>query len=1641
MATNLSSLIVHLGADTASFQSDLGRASVIAEREADKMKSALAGVAGALGVGISAGAFTHWISGAIDVQDEASKMAQKIGIATESIAGLTLAAQQSGVGQEKFQAGMVKLARSASDATMGLKTQAIAFDAIGVSVKDASGHLKGTELLLGEVADKMASYEDSAQKTAIATQLFGRAGAELIPLLNGGSDALERYKKMADDFGLTIGGKVAKDSERFNDAIEQLGFVSKGVANQIATSLAPALADLAEKAVKFFTSDRWKRWLDDVKSGAKAVADHIDDIIRALKLLGEIAVTVFEAKLLYYSARYIVNLSLMLAGTKSLIAAQAAWGATTAASFGDARKSIGLLGISLGVVGSAVVGWKIGEYLRDQFLEARLAGIAFVDGSLVAWERLKQGVAIIWEGIKAAGIGALNSLREGLATIVGKYADAAGKLPDFLGGEGMEAKFRSIAESIKPTTSAADGFREAVAKINADADKSVAGIHRLTGDMADYEIAAAAAAKQTDKTKEAAEALAQAPGLVDGEGAKKAAKEFAKLQDQIITGQQRIDDLGSSFVEFVDPMDATMAKFRDQIIDVGRAAEEQQAKIQALRDTGVAGSAEAADAAQVELQNSIAGAVQNAIAARNLNVEAIKRERDVTGRYIEDLADEAKLIGLSSTQQRIESTVLRALTEAKKANLAAGKELIKVDEARIRQQATLNEALRLAASVNQKSPFFEMIDQANELGDALKEGLAAGLDPALLKPLQDAMGKLNSQIKIDTIGSYKALLGAAQTFTKEGSSGFQKIEKAMAALSIIQDIIALKAAVTAVLSQGNAPPPMSFAAMAAMAAAVAPLLASIGLTLASFGGGGADTTAADRQAKQGTGTVLGDMDAKSESIANAVEITADATSELVGLNRGMLNALLALQDAIGGASNQIARGAASANFGSEPGVGLAPGFIIQIGYALDGGSGDWANLFHNDPELVDQGVQLLGGSIADILNGVVAIAYQEFETGHGLLGGIFSSPDHDTLTGDISEELNRQFQLIIGSIVDTVSAAAEALGIPLEDIENRIAQFEIEAQKISLKDLDADEQQKELEAVFGAIFDGLAGAVVPFIAQFQQVGEGLGETLVRIATEVQVAQEAFAQLGLAVDETDPERFAQIADSLIQTAGGLEEFIEGFTNFVDRFAPGAHQVEVQGTALASAFEQAGLTLPATAAGMWALMQSLDATTEAGQQQIATLIRLADAAGAYYDALEQLAASQVDYATLIAGLAAEGQGVSTVSPLAAARIEVEKWMQETILRANELARAAGLQGIAEQDLILIRKVAEGRILEAIAAIEDASRDLVSQIWGDASAAGDAADSASASVERFGDAMTSAAQAAQSAAQLLLGELSPLNDQQKLQYAIDAYQRGVVDKEDVLEIGRRLYGTASQYTDLFNLLQNLRGGIPDAAVGGFGRDAQDALDRADPAEEARSRNAAAQQLAQNIASLAFAQPGSSYADIAGNIGGFSLGDLAEQLGVSQQGLIDYLDILKAQESAVPDTIVEQTNRIVAAIYDVAGMNAPGAVAPGDAALLGPVDVATPGQPVLADYYAPPAEPRPLPVPPLRGGGSGGGGGEMPLQPKDLGRVETSLDAVAGLLQRILDSAQQGDTAIVAAVREVATTIGDGRDYAAATRPRNTR
>ena len=245
MAGSLGSLVVSLTAETAQFTAALSKASYTAERNFKQISSFAKTAAGALAAFYSAQGITTFIKSQIDAQDALNDMAERTGIAVDQLSKLSYAAKLSDVEVGTLQNGIIRLSKGMVEASNNTGTARNAFAALGVSVKNSDGSLKTNLEVLNQLADSFSSYADGANKSALAVEIFGKAGAELIPLLNQGSEGL---KAMGDELAV-LGGVVtaeaAKNAGIFNDNLDKLTITGASFGRSIANEIMPYLNQLA----------------------------------------------------------------------------------------------------------------------------------------------------------------------------------------------------------------------------------------------------------------------------------------------------------------------------------------------------------------------------------------------------------------------------------------------------------------------------------------------------------------------------------------------------------------------------------------------------------------------------------------------------------------------------------------------------------------------------------------------------------------------------------------------------------------------------------------------------------------------------------------------------------------------------------------------------------------------------------------------------------------------------------------------------------------------------------------------------------------------------------------------------------------------------------------------------------------------------------------------------------------------------------------------------------------------------------------------------------------------------------------------------------------------------------------------------
>lgn len=213
---------------------------------------ALAKSVGALAVLAGVAAFGSWIKSAIDATDAASDLSQKTGIAIKDLAGLELAYQMGGLEADALTSTQSKLSKALVDGSEGLEK-------LGIKARNLDGSLKSNKQVMYELADRFAGMEDGAQKTALAMSIFGKSGADMIPMLNGGSEGMRELDEMASKLGLTLSDEAVEQAGAFNDTLDLLMLGGQGVARGIAAELLPTLSSLAGSFLTAMTEgDRLK---------------------------------------------------------------------------------------------------------------------------------------------------------------------------------------------------------------------------------------------------------------------------------------------------------------------------------------------------------------------------------------------------------------------------------------------------------------------------------------------------------------------------------------------------------------------------------------------------------------------------------------------------------------------------------------------------------------------------------------------------------------------------------------------------------------------------------------------------------------------------------------------------------------------------------------------------------------------------------------------------------------------------------------------------------------------------------------------------------------------------------------------------------------------------------------------------------------------------------------------------------------------------------------------------------------------------------------------------------------------------------------------------------------------------------------
>ena len=227
----------------------------------------------ALGAGAVAGgaALFGMATKAAESTDRIDKLSQKIGISRQGFQEWDFILSQSGTSIEKMQVGMKTMVQRMDESIAGTGKGAEAFNKLGIEVTDLNGNLKSQEQVFEETVKKMQEMPEGAEKSQLAFEMFGKAGLELMPLLNSTGGSVDELKQKANDLGLVLSDDAIDAGVQFTDTMDQM----KRSLGAMGTEIGVAVMPIVQAAADWVIAN-----MPQIKEVASVVFNGIADFVR-----------------------------------------------------------------------------------------------------------------------------------------------------------------------------------------------------------------------------------------------------------------------------------------------------------------------------------------------------------------------------------------------------------------------------------------------------------------------------------------------------------------------------------------------------------------------------------------------------------------------------------------------------------------------------------------------------------------------------------------------------------------------------------------------------------------------------------------------------------------------------------------------------------------------------------------------------------------------------------------------------------------------------------------------------------------------------------------------------------------------------------------------------------------------------------------------------------------------------------------------------------------------------------------------------------------------------------------------------------------------------------------------------------------
>lgn len=450
--------------------------------------------------------FTQMGAAQGEVIDKTSKLAARLGFTYGELAGLSLAGELAGVSLDTIANAATKADLAFVRAAGGSKTAIAAFQKIGLSVEQLNGMTASERF--DAIAASIAALPTEAERAAAAVAIFGKSGAQLLPLFADGAQGIAQARAEAQRFGLTLSNVQGRNVEAMNDAFTRAAQAIKGIVGQVVAYLAPAINSVVTKFSDFV---------------GEAGGANIGQAIGAALLNGALALAQVADYIVENVGGVFDNFAAAFSGLSAIV------DATTRA----------------GMLLSAV--FSVGTLVFSGIANILLSTVSTVTGMVADLASLIPGMGSIADSIRSAA-DATNAASNGFSgmadsavkNIVDSMAVVAGKQKDtnMPAGEGAATKLVRDAQL---------AAQMAAIQQDAAAKTTLAMKPAVATDMG----VSANALKATDATSK--EGIAEMFRLMRGEGMGDVQERQLEVQQRIADGIEQLVGDGADYTEAALP--------------------------------------------------------------------------------------------------------------------------------------------------------------------------------------------------------------------------------------------------------------------------------------------------------------------------------------------------------------------------------------------------------------------------------------------------------------------------------------------------------------------------------------------------------------------------------------------------------------------------------------------------------------------------------------------------------------------------------------------------------------------------------------------------------------------------------------------------------------------------------------------------------------------------------------------------------------------------------------------------------------------------------------------------------------------------------------------------------------------------------